>query len=76
MYDILIIGADPTGSSAAKELTANDCWLAQKAVSAGAELREETVVTHCDEQTDCVIAKLKSKDKGEYFEKSKNGYRL
>jgi len=46
-----------------------DYWLAQKAVEAGAELRDETAAVHCEEQDDCVIVRLKGKD--EYTEKAK-----
>ena len=39
-----------------------DYWLAQKAVDAGAELRDETAAIHCEEQGDRVIVKLKRKE--------------
>jgi flavin-dependent dehydrogenase len=147
LYDVLIIGAGPTGSSAAKELAANsykvllvekfkmprnkscsgilinksiqllalyfgsyppqsvmcapienkgmmltndegkeylyeqkglniwrnsfDYWLVQKALSAGAKLKDETTVVNYEEQDNFVVIKLKNKDKGEYFEKAK-----
>jgi flavin-dependent dehydrogenase len=48
-----------------------DHWLAQKAISAGAKLKDETSVTHCEEQDGYVIVKLKNKHKGEHFEKVK-----
>jgi flavin-dependent dehydrogenase len=48
-----------------------DYWLVKKAVSSGCELRDETTVSNCREQDDCVIVKLSSKEKGEYFEKAK-----
>jgi flavin-dependent dehydrogenase len=147
VYDILIIGAGPTGSSAAKELAINgynvlivekfkmprnkscsgilinksirfleshfsehlsqnvmcspienrgmiftndegkeyiyeqkglnvwreffDYWLVQKALSVGAKLKDETTVVNYEEQDNCVVIKLKNKDKGEYFERAK-----
>jgi len=46
-----------------------DYWLAQKAVEAGAELRDETAAVHCEEQDDCIIVRLKGKE--EYTEKAK-----
>jgi flavin-dependent dehydrogenase len=147
LYDVLIIGAGPTGSSAAKELAANgynvlivekfkmprnkscsgilinksiqlltlyfgnyppqtvmctprenrgmiltndeekeylyeqkslniwrnafDYWLVQKAVSAGAKLKDDTTVVNYEEQDNFVVIKLKNKDQGEYSEKAK-----
>lgn len=137
MYDIIIVGAGPTGSSTAKELASNgykvllvekmslprqkscsgvlikksmdlvekyfgepapiqtqcapndnrgmilttdegreykfeqpglniwrdqfDCWLTQKAVAAGAELRQSTAFVSCEENTNYVEVKLKGK---------------
>ena len=46
-----------------------DYWLAQKAVEAGAELRDETTAIHCEEYADCVVVRLKEKE--EYTEKAK-----
>ena len=46
-----------------------DHCLAQKAVEAGAELRDETTAVHCDESTDCIVVRLKGKE--EYTEKAK-----
>jgi flavin-dependent dehydrogenase len=47
-----------------------DYWLVQKAVSAGAELKDETSVVHYEEQDTFVVIKLKNKDGCEYFERA------
>jgi flavin-dependent dehydrogenase len=46
-----------------------DFWLADKAVSAGAELRDETAAISCEERSNDVIVKLRGKT--EYTEKAK-----
>ena len=46
-----------------------DHWLAERAVIASVELRDETAALSCEEQDDCVIVKLKGKN--EYSEKAK-----
>ena len=46
-----------------------DYWLAQKAVEAGAELRDETIAISCEEKADCVVVRLKGKE--EHTEKAK-----
>ena len=38
-----------------------DYWLAQKAVDAGVELRDETAAVDCEENADCVVVRLKGK---------------
>ncbi|MDR1144313.1 MAG: NAD(P)/FAD-dependent oxidoreductase, partial [Spirochaetaceae bacterium] len=47
-----------------------DYWLVQKAVSAGAELKDETTVVHYEEQDNFVDIKLKNKDGSAYFERA------
>ncbi len=46
-----------------------DCWLATKAAESGAELRDQTTASSCEEQENCVIVKLKSTFS--YFEKAR-----
>ena len=46
-----------------------DMWLAEKAVEAGAELRDETAVISCEERNSDVIVKLRGKT--EHTEKAK-----
>ena len=46
-----------------------DLWLAEKAVEAGAEFRDETAAISCEERTGDVIVKLRGKT--EYAEKAK-----
>lgn len=46
-----------------------DYWLAQKSVEAGAELRDETTATSCEERNDCIIVKFRGSK--EYTEKAK-----